>query len=229
MLLNQDIVYLRIVGATIPKHWVFHMKNLDEITKSIEEVLDEKDAIRELALKSSRTIARLANYAIRSIHRGEDIKEIIEDAREEVSKLKSALSDHPDLFYSGFVENAHQEFSEACIVHAIRNEQSLPTPAELDVTPSSYLLGLGDVVGELRRFALDALRDGKLAEANEYLDMMEDIYVSLMRFDYPMALVAIKRKQDIARSLLEKTRGEIAVASTGKQLMRKMEELRERL
>ena len=205
------------------------MRNLDAIMEEIETELDEKDAVRELALKSSRAITRLAGRALRGLYRSENPTEPLNDAKEEASKLRALLAEHMDLFHSGFVENAFQELCEACITISLVNGEDLPRPRELGVTNSSYILGLGDSVGELRRFALEALRSGKIDEAVSYLGMMEEIYSALMRFDYPTALVAIKRKQDIARSLLERTRGEIAVASRGRQLEKKIEELEKKL
>ena len=144
-------------------------------------------------------------------------------------KLKSVLEDHPELYHAGFVENALQELAEAAIVHAIAKGMPLPSPREAGATDASYLLGLGDVVGELRRFALEALRRGDVAGAADHLKTMEDIFDALVRFDYPTALVALKRKQDVARSLIEKTRGEIAVATRGKALEDKIDRLEGRV
>ena len=110
-----------------------------------------------------------------------------------------------------------------------RADEDLPTPEELGVTTSSYLLGLADAIGELRRFSLDALREGRMEDAIRYLEMMEEMFRVLMRFDYPDALVAVRRKQDIARSLLEKTRGEVAVGVSTKALSDKIGRLYEKL
>lgn len=205
------------------------MKNLPDIIGEIEARLDEKDEVRELALKSSRAIARLSSQAIHGLHKGEDSEGPLRDAREEAMKLKSVLEDHPELYHAGFVENALQELAEAAIVHAIAKARPLPSPREAGATDASYLLGLGDVVGELRRFALEALRRGDVAGAADHLKTMEDIFDALVRFDYPSALVALKRKQDVARSLIEKTRGEIAVATRGKALEDKIDRLEGRV
>lgn len=205
------------------------MKNLPDIIGEIESRLDEKDEVRELALKSSRAIARLSSQAIHGLHKGEDSGGPLREAREEAMKLKSVLEDHPDLYHAGFVENALQELAEASIVHAIAKGGPLPTPREAGATDAAYLLGLGDVVGELRRFALEALRRGDVAGAADHLKTMEDIFDALVRFDYPSALVALKRKQDVARSLIEKTRGEIAVATRGKALEDKIDRLEGRI
>jgi len=202
------------------------VKNLDEVISEIESRLDEKDEVRELAIKSSRTIARLAGSAIQKMHRGEDAQVSLLETREEVQKLRSLLDGHPDLIHAGFVENAMQEACEAFLVHSILTSDPLPTPKECGVTDTAFLLGLGDVVGELRRFALTALRGGDVAAASLFLERMERILESLMRFDYPTALVALKRKQDVARSLIEKTRGEVAVAAQGHELAKKLDAIR---
>ncbi len=194
------------------------MRNLDEVVAKIEEELDEKDQIREIALKSSRAITRLSGSALKGLHRGEDLGEHMTELRDEVSRLMSLLAEHPDLAHSGYVESAFQEFAEVCITMNLVKEDDVPLPEEVGVGSVPYLLALGDTVGELRRLALESLRSGDVAKANHYLDRMEDLYHALIRFDYPDAVVAIRHKQDVARSLLEKTRGDVAVASSARRL-----------
>lgn len=205
------------------------MKGLHDITEQIDNELDEKDTVREVAIKSSRAVIRLSSAAIRSIHRNEDYRGKIMEAKEEALSLRGLLNEHPDLYHAGFVENALQELVEACLLIAVIEGSELPGHKDLSVTGTVYLLGLSDLVGELRRLALEAMRRGEISEAEEYLAKMEDIYDNIMRFDYPNALVAIRRKQDIARSLIEKTRGEIAVASRAQSLEAKIDELRSEL
>jgi translin len=205
------------------------MEDLEGVIEGIESRLDEKDAVRELALKSSRTIARLAGEGVRKIHLQEDVEDLLRELRDRNGELSSALQDHLDVYYAGYVENAHQELSEVTILHSIVKGKPLPTPDDLEVTDKAYLMGLGDVVGELRRFTLDALKRGDTKSANEHLLQMEEIFTMLMRFDFPTGLLAIKRKQDIARRLLERTRGEVAVATHGKRLEEKLDGLLEKL
>jgi len=206
------------------------MKNLDEIASRLQEELDEKDTVREIAIKASRAIIRTSSSAIHRIHKGEASNDLMAEAAEETSRLRSLLEDHPDILGSGLVTDALQEMSEAAILQSIvTGKDSLPTPEELGVPGPAYLLGLADAVGELRRFALESLRSGRVAEAEEHLEVMEEIFQVLMLFDYPQALVSIKRKQDIARSLLEKTRGEITLAVSSRRLEAKIEDLERRL
>ncbi len=199
--------------------------NLERAVSTIEKELDEKDQIREVALKSSRAIVRLSGSILKGMHRGEDVKTSLDELRDEASRLSSLIADHPDLVTAGYVENAFQEYAEVCIVLSLVERHDVPLPEQLRIGSVAYLLGLGDAVGELRRFCLDALRKGDLEVSNRYLDMMEDIFTALMRFDYPDALVAIRRKQDVIRSLLEKTRGEVAVATAAGRLQGKLDEL----
>jgi len=205
------------------------MRNLEKIIDEIEAQFDETDSARELCLKSSRTITRLASGALRHLHRGENIDSLVNEAKEEVAKLRSVLVGHAELLHSGYVEEALQEFAEVMIVEHILKDRPLPSPKDIGVPSSAFILGLGDVVGELRREAMELLRKGDMAQATRHLENMEDIYDQLMRFDHPSAIVPIRRKQDVARTLIEKTRGEIAVATRGKVLEDKLAGLEDKL
>lgn len=204
------------------------MKNLERVISKIEADLDEKDQVREVALKSARAIARMAGNMLRGIHRGMDGKAEMNVLRDEVMRLKSLLADHPELESAGYVESALQEYAEVGIIMSMLEVDEVPSPEDLGIGNVPYLLGLGDSIGELRRFCLDELKTGKMARANYYLERMEDIFTAIMRFDYPDAIVPLRHKQDVARSLLEKTRGEVAVAASAKSLHEKIEEVLKR-
>lgn len=201
------------------------MKNLEKAAAKIEAELDEKDQVREVALKSSRVIVRIAGGVMRGLHKGVDPKKELKELREEISRLSSLLAEHPELERAGYVENALQEYAEVGIVMSLLETGDAPSPEELGIGSVPYLLGLGDCVGELRRFCLTELKAGKVARANNFLEMMEEIFSVLMRFDYPDAIVAIRHKQDNARSVLEKTRGEVAVAASARSLQERLEEV----
>ncbi len=188
------------------------MPQLEEIATRIEEILDEKDTVREVAIKSSRSVIRLCGNAIRTLHKGKDASSMIDEAMEELQRLVSVTRDFPDIKHSGMIESAMQEYVEARLFMAILENETFPSFEELGVTPEAYLMGMGDIIGEIRRHTLDHIRKGEVDKASGYLEIMESLYEFLMRFHYPSSLVAIKRKQDIARGVLEKTRGEVAVA-----------------
>jgi translin len=144
---------------------------------------------------------------------------------EEEERLRSLLQEHQEIWSSGIVQDALQELAEAAIVLSIVKGEDIPTPEDLDLPATTYLMGFADAIGELRRFALEALRQGRTEEAETRLDLMEDMFLVIMRFDYPDAIVSIRRKQDVARSILEKTRGDVAVAVSSARLEKRIAEL----
>ena len=205
-----------------------NMKNLSKIVDKIEKRIDDKDKVREKALRSSREIIINCRKAIQYIHQDlmKDAKSNIKKASVKLQVLYSLTENHPDLHHAGFVENAAQELVEAYCLYNIMSGKDLPDPDEIKTTYSSYLLGLCDLVGELRRSALDKIREGAAKEADDYLKMMEDIYDVIIRFDYPSGLIPIKKKQDMVRNLIERTRGELAVASCERRIEYRTDEFR---
>lgn len=200
------------------------IETLEEIVSDIDTKLDDKDTVRELALKSSRAVRRLARKIIQSIHRGENPQNALQEALEEVSKVKSIVEGHDELYHSGFLRNGFQELAEAHILWCIYQDKEPKPPEEMDLTSSSYLLGLADVVGELRRMVLNELDNGDIEKAKELLDKMERIKDMIIEFDYPKAIVPLRNKQDIARNLVEKTRGDLINSIQNEKLMNKMDE-----
>lgn len=205
------------------------ISKIEEIVEDIDDKLDEKDTVRELVLKSSRAIERLSRQIIQKIHNGEDPQDDFNEALQEVSRVKSIVEDHPELYHSGFLRNGFQELAEAHLIWSISRGEEPDGPEGLGITPSSYLVGLGDVVGELRRMTLDALAEDDLKRAKLLLDKMEKIKDMLMTFDYPKAIAPIKHKQDIARDLVEKTRGDVTRSIMNTEMRKKMDELLEEL
>lgn len=204
------------------------MKNLDGIIEKIDKHINEKDKIREQALRSSRDIIIGCRKAIQFLHRDliEDAESYIKQASDKLTDLYDLTRDYPDLFHAGFVENAAQELVEAHCLYNIMLGEELPDPDTIQTTYSSYLLGLCDFVGELRRGALDFILEGETSKANEYLNHMDKIYDAIMSLDYPSGLIPIKRKQDMIRGLIEKTRGELAVASCERRIEDRTHEFR---
>jgi translin len=205
------------------------MKNIELIASNIQKKLDEKDTVREIAIKSSRAIIRLSGSVNHGVHKHANMEREMHDALEEAERLQNLLAEHQEIWNSGIVQDALQELSEAAIVLALLGGRDLPEPEELNVPETAYLMGFSDAIGELRRFALESLRQGKTADAEQYLDTMEEMFLVIMRFDYPDAIVSIRRKQDIARSILEKTRGDVAVAVSSTRLEQKITDLNESL
>ena len=204
------------------------MKNLDKIVDKIEKSIDSKDKIREQALRSSREIIIGCRKAIQLIHQ-DSMKKASSNIRMASTRLQGLYErtkSYPELYHAGFVENAAQELVEAQCFYNVMKGKDLPDPDEIKTTYSSYLMGLCDLVGELRRTTLDSIRTGKAKEADDYLSMMDDIYDVIIRFDYPSGLIPIKKKQDMVRNLIERTRGELAVASCERRIEYRTDEFR---
>jgi translin len=202
------------------------LKNLDGIIEKIDNCIGEKEKIREEALKASRDIIISCRRGIQQLHRGQmqEAEEYIHQASEKLKLLHDITKDHADIFHTGFVENAAQEYVEIHCLYNIMKGENLPDPDAIQATYGAYLLGLCDVVGELRRAALDFMLEGNTAKASEYLEYMDQIYDAIMSFDYPSSLVPVKKKQDMVRGLIEKTRGELVVSSCERRIHEKTHE-----
>jgi len=221
----------QITGLTVRRCWlneVIIMENIESIMDAIEKYLDEKEDLRERSIKACRNIIRHSRKAIQKMHKNENIEAAndLEKALAELTEIHSLLKDrHNDLLYTGFMENAYRELSEGFCLLSILQDENLPQPEDLNVTSSSYLLSLGDVVGELRRLTLDCIRNNRYDEAEEFFRKMEKIYISLLRFDYPSGMISIKKTQDNCRVLIEKTRGDLTVALCNRKIEEKLSRL----
>ncbi len=194
--------------------------NLQKIINNIKSELDKKDKRREKIFANSREIRRFSTKAIREIHKEnfDDAKDLIDAA----AKIVSTLNDSD--FEFNFLQESLQEYSEAVLVYAFLKDCPIPTPKELSISPESYVLGLADSVGELRRCILDSIRKDDFDKAEYFLDLMDEISFNIMAFDYPSAVLPIRRKQDVIRVLLEKTRGDVTLALKLTTASRKFEE-----
>ena len=191
------------------------MPVLDRLAEEILPRFDAMDRARENALRMSRGCIRICSAAIRSVHRGEftEAERLIDEADGTLNDVREMLKGYPEIRYAGYVDDAEQEYAEARNVYSLIARHELLDPGEIGVDPVNYLSGLGDVTGELRRHILDLIREGRPGEGEYYLETMEEIYHLLMLFDYPEAITrGLRRKSDLARSMLERTRGDLTNA-----------------
>ena len=202
-------------------------ENLEAIAEKIRLHLSSKDIAREDVLPLCREIIRYSANTIRAIHRQESSKAelFLNSARAALQKLTSGINErHNDLRYSGFVHDAQKEFAEACITLAIITNKPLPDPDDIGVSYPAYLNGLGETVGELRRYLLDSLRRNDLSQCEELLTTMDDIYSTLVTMDFPDAITyGLRRTTDSVRGILEKTRGDLTLVLRQKSLEERLE------
>ena len=198
---------------------------LESVGQKAIEYLGLKHAARERALPKSRAAIRFCANSIRATHRQEfqSAQELLAQASALLKEMELGLQDHKDIFYAGFVQDAQKEYAEAATFAALTQGRSLPEVSELSIGWAPYLNGLGEMVGELRRYVLDQLRRGNLDECEVFLQHMDDVYALLTTVDYPDAItLGLRRTTDTARSILEKTRGDLSVAVSQAQLQQRM-------
>lgn len=204
------------------------------ISCGIKDSFEEKDKARESSLAISRDVVRNCRTAMYSIHNRDFDKanSLISESMQMIEKMNTLLADHPDIYYSGFLEHAQQEFVECLVIFNILSgeDKEVPGPQELNVSNVAYLNGLGDVGGELRRHILDLIRKDIPEEGEKYLGLMEEIYNCLMMFDYPDAMTrGLRHKTDVTRSMIEKTRGDLTNAMRQQKLEKAMKEFENRI
>jgi translin len=197
------------------------MYKLEAIAERIRQNFDIRNSKRDEALKKARQLTRACSLAIRAVHRDdmEGMEANLREAQNLADRLRDELKGHPELFFAGYTQDSLKEFVEANVTCALIQNHPLPPPEELGVDDATYLNGLAEVVGELRRRTLDILRSGYSEEAERLLGLMDDIYAVLVTMDYPDAITnGLRRQTDLARGIIEKTRGDVTASLRGQQL-----------
>lgn len=201
--------------------------DLNEIADSIRAELDRKTAARDAGLNAGRSTIRACGNAIRAMHRYEfDLAaELLREAQENLDSARAALDGHEDVLHAGFIHDAEKEFAEAQITFALVNDRALPAPADVGVPPQAYLKGMAEAIGELRRHLLDLLRRGELKRCEALLASMDDIYYVLVTMDYPDGITfGLRRLTDVARSIIERTRGDFTISTVQSSLRTALEQ-----
>jgi translin len=177
----------------------------------IDAHLKQRELRREDLYQRARRLRRGAQLTMTRLHSDGDVAAAVAEIRRELAELsdwvrREARGDEP------LALDALQEGVEAILLGAVVAGSPIPGPAELGVDPEPYLLGLGDLIGEIRRLALESLGRGDLDTAEQRLRLMEELTADLLRFDTTRAIVQLKPKQDQARALVERTRGDVVMA-----------------
>jgi len=194
--------------------------NLDSIANRIRQTFSSRDAARERVMPLCREAIRHCGNAIRAIHRQEfdQAAQLLKSARNRLTEVEPGISS-----YGGFVRDAQKEFAEGSITLALVTGNRLPDPDELGIDAAAYLNGMGEAVGELRRYLLDSMRQGNLSRGEELLSAMDDIYNALVTMDFPDAITGgLRRTTDMVRGVLEKTRSDLTLAIGQKGLADKL-------
>lgn len=190
---------------------------LQELLTEVNNALSEEEKAAELAFESSRKIIRKTKTAIHGIHVGARDPELIDEISSDLAGLVSSLRRHPGLIFGTDVQGAMSEFAETVIYDRVLDGKEIPTYDDLEITPAAWLLGLADSIGELRRDMLTALIKDDLDKATRIFGSIEILTDALMEFDIKDTVVPIRRKQDIARGILDRSRSDLATAKIMKR------------
>jgi translin len=206
--------------------------DLNAIIDGIRENFAVKNDARDRALQRSRGLIRLCAQAIRATHRQEwhAAAAKIAEAREQAETLAADLKPFPDLYHTGYTQDALKEYVEANLTYALVRGEPLPTPESLNVEPSTYLGGLTEAATELRRRILDIIRHQHSDEAERLLEAMDAIYTELTTVDFPDAIThGLRRRTDVLRGVLERTRGDLTNSLRQQGLQQALRDLERRL
>lgn len=208
------------------------MDNIKEIAEEIRLLLDQTNQVREDALRLSREAIRLSANSIRASHREDydEANDLKAQARAKVEETKTILKSKPEIYFTGYVQDAQKEYAESELTHAIIREMPLPRFQELKVEPAAYLNGLAEAIGESRRHVLDVLRHGDLDRGERILGIMDEVYYALITFDYPDAVTqGLRRQTDMVRGVLERTRADITLLFQQRKLETALQAATERM
>ena len=196
------------------------------------EQLTARNQAREQALSISREVVRRSANAIRAVHRGEldEARRLIDQAGLRLQEAAPIRHQNPEIYYAGFLMDARKEYSEANITLAVISGGDIPQPEDLGVEPSTYLNGLAEVIGELRRYILDSLRRESFDRCDELMEVMDEIYGILVTVDFPEAVTGgLRRSTDMMRGVLERTRGDLTMALRQRKLETRLAQWEDRL
>lgn len=199
--------------------------DLDDTLEGIRSEFEQIQEAREAILVQRRAIIRKCSECIKSIHRGEDdeVSGLLPEIHEALRKLRARVNEVPALKFKDYETVPEQEYCEAACLAAFTRNTPFPTLESLEISGLPYLLGLADVVGELRRFCLDMIRANDTGGALRAFEMMEYLLEGLFTFDFPNSLTpGLRKKVDTARYLVKNTRADITKAVQSARLEKQL-------
>ena len=197
------------------------------IASQIENRLIELDKVREEIIRLSRQVVKNSGQSIENFHSKnlEQSKEKLLKAKHALSEVGKYLEENPSFQQIGIVGVAMQEYAEAELLYELIQNNKLLSFEEIQINEQSYILGIADLIGELRRYILEKLVEGQVDEAKQYYEVMKKLYGSFLQIDYGKNLIPeFRRKKDTARVLVERTLSDLFVAVQGKKLQERLKE-----
>ena len=208
------------------------MENLDSTADLIRDEMELMNTARDKAYQRSRQLISVCARSIRAIHREEweTAEKLMADARKAAGTLLADVADYPKLVHAGYTQDALKEYVEANLTYSLIRDERLATPVELGVEGATWLNGLAEAATEMRRRILDIIRHGHSDEAERLLDVMDQIYSTLLTFDFNDSITGgLRRRTDTVRAVLERTRGDVTNSLRQAELEKALEALEARL
>ena len=187
-------------------------KEIEETSKYLTAKQKEFDSVTDV----SRGIIRDSASAITMLHNNDPkgAAKMIKAAYAGVKKLKKS-----DTKFEYYSRQAYQEYAEATIFFGIKTKEMIPSLNETGVEAEAYLLGLMDVMGELKREILEELRNDNVKKAEFYFSKMRLIYDSTRSLRFAEAILnGFRKKQDVARIQLEGAGSEMLSSKSTKHV-----------
>ncbi|KAF6246899.1 RNA-binding protein [Nitrosopumilus sp. b3] len=194
--------------------------SLNKISKSLGVIQDS----REFLLKNTREIIILCSKSIIAVHKGD-----LKTGKNNLKQADILLKKYKKKATSGlerYLITPEQEFVEAASLIAIVEKKEIPSDKKLSVMPESYVLGLLDCVGELKRMVFDKIRIGEIDDATRIFDVMENLYLNLYTFSlYDKVVKEARRKIDVNRILVDDVRSAITEEKRRSELIKTLQKL----
>lgn len=204
----------------------------ESIVQRLKDHAQSMHEARESGLAKCRKLIQTSAKCIRHVHRHqfEEAEKLLLEAKQIAVEARQALEPFGELYYAGYLHDAEKEMVEAAAVLSIVHRRPYPQPSDLKVQTMSYLNGMGEAASEVRRFALDEMRKGRLEEAERILGQMEMIYDDLITFDFADSMTGgLRRTCDALRAVIERTRSDLTATASQNELIRELRATRERL
>ncbi|MBS1702506.1 MAG: haloacid dehalogenase [Armatimonadetes bacterium] len=183
---------------------------------------------REQILVLCRKLGQLSSKSIRHVHRHQFVESqaLLDEASATAKEVRKLMEPYPEISLS-YLHDSEKEMVEAACVMAIVQARDLPSQSELGSQTMAYLHGAAEAASEVRRFALDEIRKGRMDEAERIMEYMDAIYEELVTFDFPDSLTnGLRRTVDALRAVLERTRSDLTITASQMQLVEELKKAR---
>ena len=204
------------------------MEGVKSSLKAMESQFSDRLERRDRVLKETRDIISASSRSIINVHTGR-----MKEAEKELAGAKSqlrALKKSADGSVARYLISPEAEYVEATAVLALAKGKPIPSMESLEASPEAYLLGLLDTVGELKRLVLDSILQRRPAKSKRYFEVMQELYsICSPLAVYDHVVNGARRKIDVARMLVEDTRGLLAEEMGRESVSNSMARLEKRL